>query len=1120
MCAKKDILYYKGSKKMDLRILKTQNTRDASNQKNWGLSQLIEIILLQNAEANRKNSTFKMKTKLIFIFLTMFVFSLNFLTAQTWNYFKYQTFTQLANTGTNYQVRFTVHYGNGTDSGENVYLNSKCRTDFGDLRFFEGATELDYWMESKTDSDYAVFWVEIAGDLSTANRTVTLKYGNSSATTTSNGPNTFIFFDDFSNGLNKWTKEKGAANISIPSGQNYVRCSGSDHTVLGSSATYTGFANNAVEYRYLLATDAICEVGIRGDYTNNKGYKGRSDARTVTSGGSGILDAPYQQPWNFLTDAGEDFDRPTVNVWHRGTFTAYNSNLKLYRDGILKRSSTLGTYTTAGEISLQNCYGSYTDYDWVAVRKFAGSEPTRGNWGGGNVWQYTKAQTINLLANTGTNYQVRFTVHYGNGTDSGENVYLNSKCRTDFGDIRFFEGATELDYWMESKTDSDNAVFWVEIAGDLSTADRTVTLKYGNSFATTTSNGPNTFIFFDDFSNGLSKWTQEVTYGTISIPSGQNYVRCGGGTTTASPYGHTVLGSSATYTGFANNAVEYRYLLATDAICEVGIRGNYTNNTGYMGRSDARTSQGGSSILTKPYYDGWVMLTDAVPDGDVPSVGTWYRGTFTAYNSNLKLYRDGILKRSSTQGTYTTAGEISLQNCYGDHTDYDWVAVRKFADSEPTRGSWGSEQSLNNPLIEVSTTSLTNFTYVHGSGPSPIQDFTVSGSVLSANISIDAPADFEISLQPGANFTAQDPIVLSQSKGVIIPITIYVRLKAGLNNGTYTENINITSTGATDKSISCAGVVTANYPENTPVEENGVTITVSGGDANKGSGTIPEISNPNITEYLGFTFLLDDNINDWQIKMETSYTYGAYYQNNNWILGNRDEEYIVFDVYFSKGKGDVEIPVILSNLDPTLPVELSAFTLNLNSQHGVNVMWATQSETGLNGFYVYRGIVDDLSQAVIVSPLIQGTNTSQLHVYMFTDKEMNEPGIYYYWLEAQDYDGFVTYYGSRSIVYENGNSGTPEIPLVTGIRSLFPNPFNPVATIMYELSQPAEVKINIYNTRGQLVHNFALGQKERGSYKLLWEGDDNYGNPCGNGIYYIRMQAGKEISIKKAILMK
>ena len=424
------------------------------------------------------------------------------------------------------------------------------------------------------------------------------------------------------------------------------------------------------------------------------------------------------------------------------------------------------------------------------------------------------------------------------------------------------------------------------------------------------------------------------------------------------------------------------------------------------------------------------------------------------------------------------------------------------------------------PTITVSTTELTGFSYVYSSGPSSEKTFTISGSNLTENISIDAPTDYEISLQTGANFTAQDPIVLSLSKGIVITTTIYVRLKTGLNNGTYTENINITSTGATDKSISCAGVVTANYPENTPVEENGVTITVSGGDANKGSGTIPETPNPNITEYLGFTFLLDESINDWQIKIETSYTYGAYYQNNNWILGNRDGEYIVFNIYFSKGKGEVEIPVILSDLDPTLPVELSAFTLNLNSQHGVNVMWATQSETGLNGFYVYRGIVDDLSQAVIVSPLIQGTNTSQLHVYMFTDKEMNEPGIYYYWLEAQDYDGFVTYYGSRSIVYENGNSGTPEIPLVTGIRSLFPNPFNPSATIMYELEQPANLNIEIYNNRGQLVRSFAMGQKEKGRYKLLWDGTDNSGYSCGTGMYFIKMQVGKETFVKKAALVK
>jgi len=52
------------------------------------------------------------------------------------------------------------------------------------------------------------------------------------------------------------------------------------------------------------------------------------------------------------------------------------------------------------------------------------------------------------------------------------------------------------------------------------------------------------------------------------------------------------------------------------------------------------------------------------------------------------------------------------------------------------------------------------------------------------------------------------------------------------------------------------------------------------------------------------------------------------------------------------------------------------------------------------------------------------------------------------------------------------------------------------------------------------VRNFILGYKKQGSYKLTWEGEDNNGCLCSTGIYYIRMQAGKEIYIKKAVLLK
>ena len=108
-------------------------------------------------------------------------------------------------------------------------------------------------------------------------------------------------------------------------------------------------------------------------------------------------------------------------------------------------------------------------------------------------WSYRKSHVINPASGAGTNYPIRITVHYGSGTDSDVHVYLNGKCRTDFGDIRFTrsDGTTLLDYWMESKVDSDNAVFWVEVADDLSTNPVAIYLYYGNPSATRADNPQN-----------------------------------------------------------------------------------------------------------------------------------------------------------------------------------------------------------------------------------------------------------------------------------------------------------------------------------------------------------------------------------------------------------------------------------------------------------------------------------------------------------------------------------------------------------------------------------------------------------------------------------------------------
>ncbi len=312
------------------------------------------------------------------------------------------------------------------------------------------------------------------------------------------------------------------------------------------------------------------------------------------------------------------------------------------------------------------------------------------------------------------------------------------------------------------------------------------------------------------------------------------------------------------------------------------------------------------------------------------------------------------------------------------------------------------------------------------------------------------------------------------------------------------------------------------YPNNVFIEDadTGINIRVSGGHAYKGSiENFPDIPDQDVS-YTKLSFILDNSIENWTITMWTDADFGAYYQNEEWHIVDNNGGQVVFNISFAPGKGIVEIPVILDK-PPTLSVQLSAFTLNLNSQYGVNVKWISQSETGLNGYYIHRGTVDDLSQATIISPLIRATNTSHQQVYLYTDKDIYEPGTYYYWLEAQDYDGYVTYYGSRNVIYSiDNNQGTPELPLVTEIKSIFPNPFNPTAIISYTISKPAEVNFAIYNPKGQLIRSFNLGRKDTGNYRLVWDGTDNNNQLCGTGVYYIRMQAGKESFIKKAALIK
>jgi hypothetical protein len=305
-------------------------------------------------------------------------------------------------------------------------------------------------------------------------------------------------------------------------------------------------------------------------------------------------------------------------------------------------------------------------------------------------WIYRKSHAISNASGAGTNYQVKIKVVNSSGLDSGDTVYINNKAQSDFDDIRFIrysDNTTQLDYWIEEINQGINATFWVVIPDDINVSNSTIWIYYGNNSVTNNSNGNNTFIFFDDFSYDLSKWNKRITSGVYpQIENG--YLRCGGGST-SSPYGHTVLDSDATYIGFQNGVIDFKYRVTTDAILEFGFRGIWASNQGYKARSDPRSGEGQSFL--RPPYSSWAFF-GCNQDGNRPSADTWYKGSIIVNGNNFYFYRNDVLMKSCSDSTYITAGSISCQNHYGSYSDFDNICVRKYVNPEPTHGDWSTEE--------------------------------------------------------------------------------------------------------------------------------------------------------------------------------------------------------------------------------------------------------------------------------------------------------------------------------------------------------------------------------------------------------------------------------------------
>jgi hypothetical protein len=95
----------------------------------------------------------------------------------------------------------------------------------------------------------------------------------------------------------------------------------------------------------------------------------------------------------------------------------------------------------------------------------------------------------------------------------------------------------------------------------------------------------------------------------------------------------------------------------------------------------------------------------------------------------------------------------------------------------------------------------------------------------------------------------------------------------------------------------------------------------------------------------------------------------------------------------------------------------------------------------------------------------------------------------------------------EEVMFYFGQLGlSPTVPVPeTGVFTVksYPNPFNPATKIAYSMPQRGELRLRIYNIRGELVTTLLDEVRPAGAGHVIWDGNDAAGQAVASGVYFL-----------------
>jgi len=267
-----------------------------------------------------------------------------------------------------------------------INMNGTCKTDFGDIRFTssDGSTELKYWIEKRFNGNWSVFWVKVPTiPASPSSTTIYMYWGNATASTTSNGDETFPIFIGHEEGtLAEWTEYGTAtktASTEHPLFSNYglklVPASGSP-AGSGVRKTVSAYGSGYAYRIWLFDLDT-------------SSYKLANYVGTflLYDTGAKPLGVCFRETgdYYFYFEDGVGYVATSIarqQGHHSFEVAVTSAQSKIFIDNKLVRTTSVLDESSLNYVDafVYRAYPNPTYFDNFLVRKFADPEPQHGAW--------------------------------------------------------------------------------------------------------------------------------------------------------------------------------------------------------------------------------------------------------------------------------------------------------------------------------------------------------------------------------------------------------------------------------------------------------------------------------------------------------------------------------------------------------------------------------------------------------------------------------------------------------------------------------------------------------------------------------------------------------------------